>query len=389
MNEFQIGTEESCVDFKSSVMHYREIMKTIVEQKNHWTQFNESRNHAVDPEKELVKGYLDKLTPTLQKRLEQEIYGLGPLEELIQDQEVDEILINGLSKICFERSGLLKIYDDSFYDQSSFARIFETISDGFFKSISYENPTANGFWNNFRIHVIAPPLTKYKQISMRRIGGQKFKSLSELSNKKFVNKNGLELLLEALDKKLNLLICGATSSGKTTFIQCLMNECPDDRFVILEDSEELIPPNVLSSALICPTRQEQYSTVFSMKDLVKESLRMRPDRIVLGEARSDEAKDYIQALSTGHRGCFSSIHAASPRDALIRLECLIAQGAQNWTIETIQRLIFSSIDLVIHIEKSSGGMRELKSISKITSLEKNGFLLHEIYEPMACESVKA
>lgn len=379
----------NCHEEESGLFHYKQIMKKITDQKDHWNQFDNSKNKITDKEKETVSNYLSILPSALQLRLNQEIYGLGPLEKLIQDPSIDEILIHGPSTICFEQKGLLHVYFDSFYDESSFLRIFEKISDGFFKSISYENPTANGFWNNFRIHVIAPPLSKNIQISMRRIGGKKFKSLAELADKNFINESGLSLIHQAIDQKLNVLICGATSSGKTTFIQCLMNECPNDRFLILEDSEELYLPNRLSSALICPTRQEQYSTPFNMKDLVKESLRMRPDRIVLGEARSDEAKDYIQALSTGHRGCFSSIHAASARDALVRLECLIAQGAPNWTIQTIQKLIFSSIDLVLHIEKTSAGHRQVNSISKITSLEKNGFLLHEMYSHTASEGAKA
>jgi pilus assembly protein CpaF len=135
----------------------------------------------------------------------------------------------------------------------------------------------------------------------------------------------------------------------------------------------------MSTSLICPTRSEQYCLNFSMKDLVKESLRMRPDRIVLGEARSDEAKDFIQALSTGHKGCLSSIHASSTKDALTRLECLIAQGAPNWSTPVIRQLIATGVQWIIHVEKTKDGLREVKTISEITSLEHNGFLLQDLY----------
>ncbi len=328
----------------------------------------------------LFESELEKLSDENQVRLKKELNGLGPLESLIQNADIDEILVHGQNAISYELNGKLYALEDRFLSSSSYHRIFETITEGFFKSISYENPTGNGYWNGFRIHVIGPPIAKEIQLSMRRIGGQKIKSLKELADRDFISEIGLTLLYQAIEKKLNILICGATSSGKTTLIQCLINECKEDRLLILEDSEELMCPNTLSTALICPTRKEQYSINFTMKDLVKESLRMRPDRIVLGEARSDEAKDFVQALSTGHKGCISSIHASSCKDALTRLECLVSQGASQWSPNVIRQLISVGVNWVIHVEKNKSGKREVTTISEITSLEQNGFLLHDLYK---------
>lgn len=379
-----ISSIDSIDDHKSL---YTALLNFSSENQGHWMQKNtingfsaEQRN--LNHEKidiKIFESELEKLPVNSQIRLKNEIIGLGPLEVLVNDINIDEILVHGQSSISYELNGQLKSYKDTFLSSSSYQRIFEKITEGFFKSISFENPTGNGYWNGFRIHVIGPPIASEIQLSMRRIGGNKIKSLKELYDRDFVKQEGLDLLYNAIEKKLNLLICGATSSGKTTLIQCLINECKNDRLLILEDSEELICPNSLSTSLICPTRKEQYSVQFSMKDLVKESLRMRPDRIVLGEARSDEAKDFIQALSTGHKGCISSIHASSCKDALTRLECLISQGASQWSTNVIRQLISSGVNLVIHVHKNQNGKREISSICEITSLEHNGFLLHEHY----------
>lgn len=357
---------------------YRKFLELCSKNQNHWAQDVQNINFENLDLKSLEKPLLQIEEP-YRTRIQNELFKLGPLEDLLKNSDVDEILIHGQKNISYEYKGKLYSYADYFLSESSYLRIFEIISGGFFKSISYENPTGNGYWSGFRVHVIGPPLCNEIQISLRRIGGQKIKSLLELKNRNFIKEHGLTLLCKALQTKVNILICGATSSGKTTFIQCLMNECLEDRFLILEDSEELSVPNAMSTALICPTRKEQYCLQFTMKDLVKESLRMRPDRIVLGEARSDEAKDFIQALSTGHKGCISSIHASSTKDALTRLECLIAQGAPNWSTPVIRQLIATGVNWIIHVEKNKDGLREVKTISEITSLEHTGFLLQDIY----------
>lgn len=386
MNDVILEATNSEFTFKSLKSHFQLILQLVSKNQSHWST-NNSDDVQKSWDKKITDDYLKELSAFEQSRLNAELYGFGPIQDLIADEDIDEILIHGQNAISYEKSGKLFIWEDTFLSEVSFQRIFEIISCDFFKAISYENPTGNGFWKGFRVHVIAPPLSKEIQISMRRVGGQKIKSLQNLSERGFIKNIGLDLIIKALDQRLNILICGATSSGKTTFIQCLMNHCKDDRFVILEDSEELYLPNKLSTALICPTRAEQYCISFSMKDLVKESLRMRPDRIVLGEARSDEAKDYIQALSTGHKGCIASIHASSTKDALIRLECLISQGAPNWSTPVIRQLIGSSLNWVIHVEKNPSGLREVKKISEITSIEHTGLLLHDLYD-IHSESLK-
>jgi pilus assembly protein CpaF len=340
----------------------------------HWNS-DKNNNSSVNEIKDAILNQEVKI----QERLYAEFFEFGPLNNLIKDSDVDEILIFESRNICYEKNGRIYVLEDNFLTSSTFLNFFEDVTKSFFKAISFNNPTGNGTWESFRVHVIAPPLTAFKHISLRRKGASKIKSLNTLKELNFLSKKSFEIVMEALIKKQNLLICGATSSGKTTFIQCLINEIKEERLILIEDSEELEPPNKLSTSLCCPTRQEQYSLNFTMKDLIKESLRMRPDRIILGEARSDEAKDFIQALSTGHKGCIASIHAASARDALLRLECLISQGAQGWSSRVIKNLIFNAIDKVIFVQKNSTGLRQLHQITELCSLETDSILTEDIY----------
>lgn len=365
--------KSKCAEAYKKVLCY--ASKEALQWSNHKNE-NAHREHN----QQLIEDYLFNFDENIKKRLENEFFNFGPLQDLIFDEEINEILIHGMNAISFEKKGQLNTLDDGFLDLTSYQRIFELLTESFFKSINFENPTGNGYWKGFRVHVIGPPLTKQFEVSLRRIGGQKINRLQQLLDLETISASTLSILKDHLKWKSNILISGSTSSGKTTFIQCLMNEVCDERFVILEDSEELMAPNKISSNLLCPTRQEQYSIKFEMKDLVKESLRMRPDRIVLGEARSDEAKDFIQALSTGHRGSFASIHASSPREALTRLECLILQGAQNWPAETVKQVIYGAIDIIIQIKKLKSGQRKITSISKISSLDHNTFLIDELLQ---------
>lgn len=363
-------------DFSADLQrHYDEILCFNKENLDHWTQSKSFENHV---SKNKIEDLIKRYPKIYRRRLWNEIFSCGPIEDLIKDPTVDEILILGHNNISYERSGQLKVHQDKFLSETSFLRFFDIIARDFFKSISFENPTGNGFWNDFRVHIIGPPLADQIQVSMRRIGGSKIKSLKQLLERDYLNQDAYDLLIRGLQGKKNILICGATSSGKTTLIQCLINECVNDRLILLEDSKELEVPNTLSTSLVCPTRTEQYCLNFTMKDLVKESLRMRPDRIVLGEARSDEAKDFIQALSTGHRGCIASIHSSCARYALIRFECLISQGAPTWSEQVIKQLIHSGIDWIVYVEKNKDGKRYLKTLSEITSLEPTGFLLQDL-----------
>lgn len=328
---------------------------------------------------EVIEYVLTDHSPQIKQRIYEEFMGLGPLKALVEDVDIDEILVMKPDQIVYEKRGTLLALDDIFFSEHSYLRTLDLISKSFFKAISFENPTGNGHWGPFRVHIIAPPLTTHPNLSLRKKGSTKIKSISDLKKRGSLNDAHESFLLEILKQKKNVLVSGATSSGKTTFIQCLLNELKDDRCLVIEDAQELELPNAFSTRLLCPTRTEQYQLSFNISDLVKESLRMRPDRLILGEARGGEAKDYIQALSTGHNGCVTSIHAAYPQDALLRLECLILQGAPEWSVKVVRQLIHSSLDFIIQLDRGENGLRHIKEIHRIVSLEEDHLSLEPVF----------
>lgn len=359
-------------------LFYEKVLCSISQKPTHWAA-EKQQTSKFDPHE--VQKILQKMECTKPQRIFNEFIHEGPLTHLLKDEEVDEILIIDKDTLCYEKKGSLHHLKDRFLSEHSYQRFVDNWTSSFMKSLSFENPTGNGRHKGFRVHAIAPPLSANIQLSLRRIGGHKFTSLEALYQCQMLDTKSLAICAQLLEGRKNILISGATSSGKTTFMQCLINNLKNERLLILEDSAELICPNPMSTSLCCPSRTEQYIQAFEMKDLVKESLRMRPDRIILGEARSSEAKDYIQALSTGHTGCLASIHAHSAQDALLRLECLILMGASNWNTQITKRLISNAIDYVIQIEKRpETNQRILKSIHQLSGLEENQILLDPVYQ---------
>ncbi|MCO5114547.1 MAG: Flp pilus assembly complex ATPase component TadA [Bdellovibrionaceae bacterium] len=349
-----------------------------------FTDFLGTRNEFYSSERktlevaELIPLALEGESPELQNRILSEFNGMGPLESLLQRPDIDEIIVMGHDKIIYEAQGVLYPHSDIFLSERSFMRVLDVVSKSFFKAISYENPTGNGHWDHYRVHIIAPPLSPVYNLSLRKKGATKIKSLEQLIERQALTPPQSEVLQQLLVEKKNILVSGATSSGKTTFIQCMLNTLNHDRCLIIEDAQELDLPNTFSTRLLCPTREEQYGLSMSMSDLVKESLRMRPDRLILGEARGSEAKDYIQALSTGHRGCIASIHAAHPQEALLRLECLILQGAPEWSTKVVHQLMHSSIDYVIQLNKDITGRRHVQDIQRVSCLEEGHISLESL-----------
>lgn len=329
--------------------------------------------------KQILPETLRSFSKSVQDRIYEEVLGLGPLKALIENTQVDEIIVTGFNSINYEIQGHLYTYADTFLNEHNFKRCLDTFSKSFFKAVSFENPTGNGQWKNFRVHILAPPLSPVYNLSLRRSCTHKINTLDDLVTLNSLQSDEKLWLIDALNSHQNILISGATSSGKTTFIQCLLNQVTHERCLILEDAKELNAPNLLSTHLLCPTRSEQYMVPISMSDLVKESLRMRPDRLILGEARGAEAKDYIQALSTGHRGCLASIHASSPKEALLRLECLILQGAPQWPSKVVRQLIKSGVDYVVQLKKDEQGHRKITSLERVATLEEGHISLEPAY----------
>lgn len=330
---------------------------------------------------EVVMAHTKKLDPKYQLRLKNEFFEYGPLHELLENQNVTEIIINGENSIWFEINGCLKKLNDGFMSQVSFHNFVNRICQECQIDPSLEFPFATAFWKGFRMHLVrgsshqASGISDQTQITLRRIA-RKSHTLEELQVNHWAEDHNIKLITDLFHQKQNILIIGETGSGKTTVLSCLLKLCHEnERILLLEDASEITIPNSVSAKLL--TRKMSQLPSIALNDLLYESLRMRPDRIVLGELRGGEAKDYLLALSTGHTGSLSTLHARSAREALIRLEFLVQLGAPSWGISNIRRLLSLSLNYILAVRRTASG-RKLVSLDKVCSYEGDQVLLENI-----------
>ncbi len=327
----------------------------------------------------IVNKYIEGLDKNLSKRIYDEFFAYGPLQSLIDDKTISEIILIGSGNIWVERGGTIHKHEDNFMSQTSFSNCMNRIYHECNIDPSVDNPFITAKWKGFRMHVVRQSLVSNEtQVTFRRTSSASL-DMAFLEKNGFAGDREMKLVASLLKKKNNILIIGETSSGKTTFLSALLNLCDDnERVLILEDACEITKPNNVSAKLL--TRNNPNLAPVSLNDLIFESLRMRPDRIVLGELRGKEAKDYLLALSTGHKGCLCTLHASSAREALIRLEFLVQLGASSWNILSIRKLISLSINYVIMVGRGESGKRKLLSIDKLCTFEENQILLDQIYK---------
>ena len=327
----------------------------------------------------IVKKHTEGLDKELSQRIYDEFFCYGPLQKLIDDKRITEIIVTDIDNIWVEREGMIELYHDRFMSQTSFNNCLNRIYQDCNVDPSVDNPFITTKWKGFRIHVVRQSLVSAQtQVTFRRTSSASI-DIEFLKQSGFANDKEIDMVSEFLKKKNNILIIGETSSGKTTFLSALLNLCNDnERVLILEDACEITKPNKVSAKLL--TRNNPNLSNISLNDLIYESLRMRPDRIVLGELRGSEAKDYLLALSTGHKGCLCTLHASSAREALIRLEFLVQLGASSWSIFSIRRLISLSIEYIVMVGRGRAGKRKLLSIDKLCTFEENQILLEEVYK---------
>lgn len=301
------------------------------------------------------------------------------LSSLLNDLEITEIITNGPNSIWYEKAGKLFKFSDSFTNEEEYNQFLEELYLESRSFITYEDPFADGKFRNFRLSVVGKDITQnFTQLNLRRHPVEKW-SLELLCELEWCNIKDVQILKKLVNEKINFVVIGATGSGKTTISNALLNELNEnERAVIIEDTFELQLPNEVSSRLLTRDDKNGSSKTINQNTLLKKSLRMRPDRIILGEIRGEEAKDFLLALATGHEGSFGTLHATSAAQALIRLEMLIQMGAPQWEISAIRKLIHLSLKNIIVTKKDLDGKRKLDGIYQITSLEESGFLLEKI-----------
>ena len=315
--------------------------------------------------------------PGRQERLAEEFFGVGPLGPLIVESEVTEILVNGPNDIYFERDGAFTRWPDSFRHDITFKNFVERLCRDAGTKVDLAQPFANARWNGFRVHICTAISNVSYHLSLRRMAAHT-RTLDSLIDQGWCLPEEGELLRGLLTERKNVLVIGPTGSGKTTVLGCLLKElAPCERTIVIEDTDELPLPNSSSTKLLARPELSTELGAIDLGELVRQSLRMRPLRLVVGEVRGGEAKDLLLALATGHSGSWGTMHASDARQALFRLEMLIQLGAPQWNLAAIRQLLQLSVDAIV-VCASEHGKRRLGGVYKLAALESFGFLLEEL-----------
>lgn len=317
----------------------------------------------------------------LLKEIENEVIGLGPLEDLMIDSSISDILVNAYNSIYVERYGKIERTKVRFKDDSHLMRIIEKIVSAVGRRIDESAPMVDArLADGSRVNVIIPPLALDGPcLSIRRFAVDPL-TLKDLLVLQTVSPALGELLSSIVRARLNVLISGGTGSGKTTMLNVMSQfVSPDERVITIEDSAELqLKQEHVVRLETRPPNIEGHGEI-TQRNLVRNSLRMRPDRIIVGEVRGAEAVDMLQAMNTGHSGSLTTIHANTPVDALLRLETMVNMAGFNLPSDYIKKFISSAIDVVVQTERLVDGSRRVVSLQEITGMEGNVITMQEIY----------
>ena len=318
---------------------------------------------------------------TLVSELIYEITGFGPLQTLLEDESVQDILVNGCSQVMVEREGLLYPTNVKFRDDRHLMHIIDKIVSSVGRRVDEASPMVDArLPDGSRVNVIIPPLAlDGPMLSIRKFGATRITG-THLLEKKALSPAMMTFLNAAIRAKLNILVSGGTGAGKTTLLNVLSENIPEnERIITIEDSAELqLHQNHVVRLESRPPNIEGKGRVL-LSDLVKNSLRMRPDRIIVGESRGAEVIDMLQAMNTGHPGSMSTVHANSPADALSRLEVMATMGDINFNQTALRTLISSAIHLIVHITRLGDGTRRITHISEVSGIREGAMALKTVF----------
>jgi pilus assembly protein CpaF len=318
---------------------------------------------------------------TIAEEVLHEVFGLGPLEPLLQDPTISDILVNGARQVYIERRGVLEVTNVRFHDDSHLLRIIDKIVSQVGRRVDESNPMVDArLTDGSRVNAIIPPLAvDGPLLSIRRFGTDKLMP-ADLVSKLALTPGMMQFLEACVKTRLNIIVSGGTGAGKTTLLNALSAFIsPKERIVTIEDAAELqLKQPHLARLETRPANLEGQGSV-RQRQLLVNSLRMRPDRIIVGEVRGEEALDMLQAMNTGHDGSLTTVHANTPRDAVSRLEVMVSLANANMHLSAIRQQIASAVHILVQAARLSDGSRRVINITEVTGMEVEMVTLQDIF----------
>lgn len=319
--------------------------------------------------------------PRIVSDLRDEMLGLGPIESLRDDDSITEIMVNGPKKVFVERMGKLQLTDIQFHDDAHLMNIIERILSPLGRRIDESSPLVDArLADGSRVNIIIPPLSLTGPVVTIRKFAKNPLSFENLINFGTLDRRMVQFLRACVNARINILVSGGTGSGKTTTLNALSSFIPEnERIVTIEDAAELRLQQEHVVTLESRPANIEGKGQITIRDLVRNALRMRPDRIIVGEVRSGEALDMLQAMNTGHDGSLTTAHANSPRDALSRIETMVLMSGFELPVRAIREQIASAIDLVLHQSRIKDGTRKITHITEVQHLEGDTITTQDLF----------
>lgn len=319
---------------------------------------------------------------TLRYTVTESVEGLGILGKIMMDPEITEIMINGYDTIFIEKSGKLMRMEEHFESNEDLVRIVQRFVSSMDRTVDASNPIVDArLEDGSRVHVVFPPVAlNGATVTIRRFSKNPM-TVEKLLEYKSITPEAADFLRKVVESRHNVLVCGGTGSGKTTFLNAISNFIPQwERIITIEDSAELQIKNIPNIVRMETKKaNSKEANEITIRDLIKASLRMRPDRIIVGEVRGEEALDMLQAMNTGHDGSLSTGHANSPEGMLSRLETMVLTGSADLPLEAVRQQIASAVDYIIHLSRLRDFSRKCMQITEVDRYENGKIKLNPIY----------